>query len=404
MPTYIYKARDATGKLVKGAMDAANKDELTEKLHRMGYMVTRVVEAIPGLKIKSVFERFERIRAEDMIMFNIQLSNLINAGISISSSLSTLNKQIENKRLKEVIGGVSRNIEAGDSLSQALARHPRIFPKLFLSMVKAGEASGKLDTILARYAIFCEQQQDLRQKVRGAIFYPIILLFAGIAVTIFVVTFVIPQFAEIFIKTGISLPMPTLILYSVGTGIKHYWYLPVLLIMAGWLCIRYYLKTKRGRLIFDKFKLRMPIIGPLSRKVAISRFARTLSSLVASGVLILESLDIAKAVVGNEVLARVIENTRSSVKEGGRISESLKISEEFPPDTVQMISVGEETGNLGELLSKISDFYDMYTGYAIKKLTSVIEPLFLVIIGGLVGFIMASMLLPIFDMMKILRH
>lgn len=404
MPTYIYKARDTTGKLVKGTMDAADKDELTEKLHRMGYMTIKVHEALPGIKIESVFEKLKRISSEDMIMFNIQLSNLISAGISILSSLSTLNKQIENKRLKEVVGDVSRNVDAGDSLSQALARHPRVFPKLFLSMVRAGEASGNLDTILARYASLCEQQHDLRKKIKGAVFYPIILLFAGIAVAIFIVTFVIPQFVEIFIKTGVRLPMPTLILYNAGTGIKHYWPFLALLIMAGWMCIRYYLKTEGGRLIFDKFTLKLPIIGPLSRKVAISRFVRTLGTLVASGVLILESLDIANEVVGNEVLARVIRNVRSSVEKGERISESLRISEEFPADTVQMISVGEETGNLDEMLSKVSDFYDMYIGYAIKKLTSVIEPLFLVIIGSFVGFIMASMLLPLFDMMKILRH
>ncbi len=404
MPTYIYKARDAAGKLVKGAMDAADKDELAERLHRMGYMVTRVVEALPGKKIESVFEKLNKISAEDMIMFTLQLSNLINAGIGILPSLNTLNKQIENKRLKEVVGSISRNVEAGDSFSQALSRHPHIFSRLFVSMVKAGEASGRLDTILARYANYCEQQQDLRQKIKGAIFYPIILLFTGIAVTIFIVTFIIPQFAEIFIATGISLPKPTLILYKTGTGIKHYWYLILSVIIIIWLGIGYYISTERGRLNFDRFKLRIPVIGPLSRKIAISRFVRALSTLVASGVFILESLDIAKMVVGNEVLARVIGNVRNAVEKGERVSESLKISEEFPVDTVQMISVGEETGNLDKMLHKVSDYYDIYVGYAVKKLTSVIEPFFLVVIGGLIGFIMASILLPIFDMMKILRH
>ena len=404
MPTYIYKARDATGKLVKGTMDAATKDELTEKLHRMGYMITRFTETLPGINIESAFEKLKRISAEDMIIFNVQLANMINSGIPILVCLDTLDKQIENKNLRDTVGSVKRNLEAGDSFSQALAKHPAVFPKLFISMVKIGEASGKLDTVLTRFAEFVEKQEDLRQKIKSALFYPMILLFAGIAVTLFIVTTIIPQFAEIFMKVGIALPTPTLILYRVGTGIKRYWYLFALFTIIGAAGVRYYIRTASGRFNFDRFRLRLPVLGLLFRKVAISRFARTLATLVSSGVSILVSLDITKEVMGNEVLARVVGNARASVEKGEGIAESLKISEEFPPDTVQMISVGEETGNLDGMLNKISDFYDMSLGYTIKKLTTMIEPLFLVIMGGLVGFIMASMLLPMFDMVKILRH
>jgi len=404
MPTYIYKARDATGKLVKGSMDATNRDELTEKLHRMGYMTTRVTEAISGVKIESAFEKFKRISTEDMILFNIQLANMINSGIPILVCLDTLDKQIENKRLRETVGEIKRNLEAGDSFSQALTRHPRVFSKLFMNMVKVGEASGKLDTVLTRFAEFTERQADLNQKIKGALFYPTMLLFAGIAVTLFIVTTVIPQFAEIFMKVGIKLPVPTMILYKVGTWIKHYWYVLALVIVILCAVGRYYVRTARGRLVFDRFKLNIPIIGTLFRKVCIARFARTLATLVSSGVSILVSLDITKEVLGNEVLGRVIGNVRTSVEKGEGIAESLRISEEFPPDTVQMISVGEETGNIDGMLNKIADFYNVSLGYTIKKLTTVLEPVFLVIMGGMVGFIMASMLLPIFDMMKTLRH
>ena len=404
MPTYIYKARDATGKPVKGAMDAASKEELTDKLHKMGYMATRVTEALPGINIESAFDRLRRISTADMVMFNLQLANMISAGIGILASLEILNKQIENKRLKDTIGSVSRSVEAGDTFSQALSRHPQVFSSVFTSMIKAGEASGQLDTILARYAAFSEQQEDLKQKIKGALLYPIILLIAGIVVTLFIVTFIIPQFAEIFTKAAVQLPVPTLILYKVGIGIKHFWHVIILLTVFVCLGIRYYANTKSGRLRFDSFTLRIPIIGPLHRKVAISRFARTLGTLVASGVPILESLDIAKEIVGNEVLAHVIENTRRAVERGERIAEPLKIGEEFPPDIIQMISTGEKTGNLDRMLNKISDFYDMSIGYAIRKLTTMIEPLFLIIMGGMVGFIMASMFLPIFDMIKTLRH
>ena len=404
MQTYIYKARDATGKLVKGTMDAATKEELTEKLHRMGYMITRVTEALPGIRIDSAFDKLKRISAEDMIIFNVQLANMINSGIPILVCLDTLDKQIENKNLRDTVGDVKRNLESGNSLSQALAKHPRVFPKLFISMVKVGEASGKLDTVLTRFAEFTEKQEDLRQKIRGALFYPAILLLAGIAVTLFIVTTVIPQFAEIFMKVGIVLPAPTLILYRIGIGIKKYWYLFAIFTIIGATGVKYYIRTAKGRFNFDRFRLKLPVLGSLFRKVAISRFARTLATLVSSGVSILISLDITKEVLGNEVLARVIGNARSSVEKGESIAESLKISGEFPPDTMQMISVGEETGDLDGMLNKISDFYDMSLGYTIKKLTTIIEPLFLVVMGSMVGFIMASMLLPMFDMVKMLRH
>jgi type IV pilus assembly protein PilC len=404
LPTYIYKARNGTGKPVKGAMESASKEALIDKLHKMGYMTTRVAETLPGINIESVFEKLKRISTEDMIIFYIQLANLINAGIPILTSLTTLHKQIENKRLKDIVGNISRNIEAGDSFSVSTGRYPMVFSNLFVNMVKAGEASGKLDNILTRFAEFSERQADLSQKVKGALFYPVILLIAGIAVTLFIITFIIPQFAEIFIKTGIALPAPTLILFKIGIWIKRFWYVAISLVLITWLGIKRYTKTDKGRLNFDRFKLRMPLFGSLYRKAAISRFARTLGTLVGSGVPILQSLDIVKEVAENEVMARVIGNVRNSVEKGERIAEPLKISEEFPPDTVQMISAGEESGNLDGMLNKISDLYDMSLGYTIKKLTTIIEPLFLLIMGAMVGFIMASMLLPIFDMIKILRH
>lgn len=404
MPIYIYKARDATGKAVRDIMEAATKEELVDKLKKMGYMVTQVTESQPGIDMGSFFDKLKPIRAEDMIMFYVQLSNMIGAGISILASLDALGAQSANKKLKECIGSVLRSVEGGDGFSQALRRHPRIFPKLFTNMAKAGEASGKLDTILIRYADYFEKQEDLKEKIKGALFYPMLLLIAGIGVTLFVVTFVIPQFVEIFTKAGIALPTPTLILFKVGTAIKRFWYLIILFFAALVFALKAYVNTERGRLNSDRLKLDMPIIGPLYRKSALSRFARTLGTLTASGVPILEALDITKEVIGNEVLSRVIGNVRSAVEKGEKISELLKMSKEFPPDTVQMISVGEETGNLDGMLNKISDFYDLSLGYTIRKLTTVIEPVFLVIMGCLVGFIMASMLLPMFDMVKTIQR
>lgn len=403
MPAFIYKARDAAGRPVKGVMDAPDKQEVVDRLNKMGYMATRVSEASSGVKLESIFDKLRGVSSEDMIMFNLQFANMISAGINILDSLRAMSKQIENKPLKDAVEGIARNIEGGDSLSGAVARYPGIFSKLFVNMVKVGEASGKLPDVLNSFAKYSEHQEDLRQKIKGALLYPVILIFSGIAVTLFIVAFIIPQFVEIFLKAGIKLPLLTLILYNTGITIKHFWFLFILLVVFVFLGIRFYAGVKSGRLKIDTLKLNLPLLGPLYRKAAISRLSRTLATMVSSGVPILQSLDIVKEVIGNEALRRTIENARASVERGESLSEPLRVSEEFPADAVAMVSAGEETGNLGQMLNKISDFYDLSLGYSIKKLTTVLEPLLLVIMGGMVGFIMASMLLPIFDMIKLLR-
>ena len=300
--------------------------------------------------------------------------------------------------------GVLKSLEAGNNFSQSLARYPNIFSNLLVNMVKVGEASGRLEAVLKRFVEFSEHQIDLRQKIKGALFYPAILLTAGIMVFLFTVTFIIPKFVEIFMKSGIMLPMPTLVLYKIGSCVKHFWYVGVFLIIAVYSGWKYYISTENGRFNFDRLKLNLPIFGALYRKVAISDFAKTLATLISSGVPILQSVDITREVIGNEVVKRVILSVRSSVEKGGMISEALRISEEFPSDAVQMILVGEETGNLDRMLNKIADFYDRSLGYTIRKLTIILEPSLLVIMGAMTGFIMASMLLPVFDMMKLLRR
>ena len=337
-------------------------------------------------------------------MFNLQLANMINAGITLLNSLNMLYKKTENSKFKEVIGDVARNVEMGNSFSESLARHPLVFSRLFVNMMKVAEATGQMDTMLTRLAEFTEQQADLREKIKGALFYPAILLCAGIVVTLFIVTFVIPQFSEIFIKSGIPLPWPTLMLYKTGMAIKSFWLWGVLFAGLTWLAFNYYIKTPVGRINFDKLKLRMPVLGGLHRKTVLARFARTLGTLAAGGVPILQSLDITREVLGNEVLASVLADVRKGVEKGEKIVDRLKTSPEFPQDMVQMIDVGEETGKLDKMLNKIADFYETAVAYAVKKLTTVLEPFFLVVMGGIIGAIMASMLLPMFDMMKILRR
>ena len=405
MPTYTYKARDAAGKSVKGTADSDSRAALIEKLQKMGYMTTHVAEAGEATgRLDALLDKLRFISAGDKLIFYIQLSNMINAGITILMSLSTLAKGIVNKKLKATVEDVAKRVEAGSSLSQAFASHPAIFSRLFINMIKAGEVSGSLDTVLLRYVTFFEKQEDLKQKVKGALFYPLILLCAGIAVSLFIITFVIPQFAVIYTRSGIKLPVPTLIMLAIGTIIKNYWYLVIMAVAAVFFGIRYYAKTDKGTFFLDTMKLRLPIAGPLYRKVIISRFARTLATVSGSGIPILDALDITKDVAGNVVIERVIQSAQAFVEKGERIAEPLKISGEFPEDVVQMVLVAEETGTLDTMLNKIADFYDTAIDYAVKKLTIVIEPVFLVILGGMVGLIMASMLMPIFDMVKTIRH
>ncbi len=403
MPTYLYKARDENGKPVRGTLDALSPAEVADKLRKMGYMPIQIREVISGIDLEGLGSRLRRIRSEDIIFFNIQLANMIDSGLTIISSLRTISQQTENKKLKGIIEDVGRSVEAGSSFSDALAKHSRVFPKVFIHTVKAGETSGKLNLVLSRLAVYVEHQEELRQKIQGAFFYPMLLLSAGLLVIMLIVTFVIPQFVEIFKESKVSLPVPTIIVYELGVGLKRAWYLVVLGLGLGIFGMRKYTETKMGRLWFDRLQIDVPVVGPLVRKVIISRFSRTLATLVESGVPILQSLDIVRDVVNNEIIGRAVQNVRDSVERGDRIAEPLKISEEFPPDAVQMIAVGEETGRLGYMLNKVADLYDTSIKFSVRKLTTLIEPILLVILGAVVGFIMASMLLPMFDMIKTLR-
>ncbi|OGX23934.1 MAG: hypothetical protein A3J51_03785 [Omnitrophica WOR_2 bacterium RIFCSPHIGHO2_02_FULL_45_21] len=404
MAAYIYRARDEKGKLIKGAMEALSPDELTAKLHKMGYLATSVSELKPGMRIKGLTERWRPVKQQDLLVFNFQLANLIEAGVPILSALKSIEAQIENKKLKDIIGDIERNIEAGSSLSGSLNYYPGIFSKLFSGMVKSGEESGRLDRVLRRYAIFSESQMELAEKIKGALFYPAILFIASILVILFIITYIIPQFVDLFTKAGIRLPLATQILYTVGLSIKNYWYAIIAALAVLLWGVKRYWQTQKGKYQSDRLLLKIPFFAILARRIYISRFTRTLSTLLSAGVPVLHSLDITKEVIGNALIADEIARVRQSVERGEKLADSLKVSGEFPPDTVQMVAVGEEGGNLDEMLNKIADFYDMAVGYAVKRLTVIIEPLFLAIMAAIIGLIMASILIPIFDMVKILRH
>ncbi len=402
MPVFVYKARDELGKQIKGVMEAKNREALAAKLSSIGYFVTNITEQKTALKL-SFGERFAKVKTEDLILFNVQLANMIAAGLSLLTSLRTLTKQVENRKFREVIQDVYRSIEAGGTFSDSLAKHPKVFTPLMIHMIHAGEVSGTLDKVLDRLAVFAEHQADLEERIKGAMVYPIILVIVGFSVIMFLSIFLIPMFVDVFLKAGVTLPMPTKIVFIFSQIVKKYWYAliaGVIGLMAG---LKYYVNTPGGRLLFDKYLLKVPVIGLLARKLAIARFARTLGTLTASGVPILECLEIVEKVVGNEIISRVIKRVREGVSEGTKLAEPLRISEEFPPDTIQMIAVGEESGSLDVMLTKIADFYDTSVNYSVKKLTTMIEPLFLILVGSAVGFLLASVFLPMFDMMKVVK-
>ncbi len=406
MPTFVYKARDEVGKSIAGIMEAASENELINKLRKLSYMPVSVEESVQKIATegKKSSHSFKKIKSEDKIMFNMQLASMLDAGITLLSALNIISKQIQNENFKSVIEKITQSVSAGASLSESLVQHPTVFSSLFVSMVRAGETGGKLNEILNRLAIYLEKQEELKQKINGALFYPMILIVAGLLVILVIVTFVIPKFIVIFDKADVVLPLPTQILYGFGIAVKKFWYLMILGGFLVSLAIKSFINSPKGRFKFDQLKLKIPIVGSVVRKVVVARFTRTLATLVDSGVSMMQSLDIMQDVVGNEVFRRVIGQVRKSVERGERLDQPLKMSGEFPDDAVHMISVGEETGKLGPMLNKIADFYDTSIDYQVRKLTTLIEPIFITIMGGVVGFIMASMLIPIFDMVKTIQR
>ena len=403
MPSYRYTARDERGKVVVGTMVASTTEVLADQLKRMGYLVTKSRELSQEVTVESLFQRLQRVSDDELVLFNVQLSKMIQVGIPLVTALKTLEAQTEDRRLRDAIGDVARNVEAGLSFSESLQRHPRLFSALFINMIQAGEISGKLDEILRRLAELSQRQAELRQQLTTALTYPCLLLVVGIAIITFLVTSIIPKFMKIFLEAGVALPLPTWLLYRLSELLRHHG----LWILAGTVglvaAIRQYLRAPQGRRQFDRRVLTLPVLGPLMKQVVIARFARTLGTLVSSGVPILESLAIVEQTVGNVVIGDVVKTVQTSVRQGGSLADPLKVSQEFPPMAVQMITVGEASGTLDYMLGQIADHYDQLVAHGMKRATAFVEPIFLIIMGGMVAFIMASVLLPLFRMVNVIH-
>ena len=420
MPKFQYSVTDSKGKQLTGEIEADNTVSAINILRGKGYTPTSVVPASgakkddrsfltksAGKKDKpqSLLARLDKmlvggVPQKTLTIFSRQLAVLIDAGLPLLRSLRVLSEQEKNRALKDAVEKLSESVEGGSTFSEALGRLPKIFDRLFVNMVRAGEIGGVLDEILNRLAEFMEKIERLKSRVKAAMIYPaLVLVFAG-GILSFLIAVIIPKFADIFLEMDIDLPTMTAVLIDFSNFAKTRWYIFILIIALIIASIKMLIKTEKGRWYYDKFKLTMPIFGILLRKVAIARFARTLGTLISSGVPILQALSIIRETVGNEVIGRAVLQVHDSIREGESIVGPLKASGVFPPMVVSMIDVGEETGNLSEMLLKVSDVYDEEVDVAVQGLTSVLEPILIITLAFIVGFIVIAMFLPLIKLMQ----
>jgi type IV pilus assembly protein PilC len=395
MPAFTYTARNAQGEMKSATIEAANRDDAVAQLKKLRMTVVKVEEAA---KAKSKTKG--SIAMRDIVIFTRQFSTMINSGLPLVQALDILSKQSENPVLQNVTRAVVFDVESGHTVADALAKHPNAFTELYVNMVAAGEAGGILDTILMRLAIFMEKNDALVRKVKGAMIYPgVIMGVAGAAITVLLL-FVIPTFQSMFASVGLALPLPTRIVIALSEFLQGYWWALIIAGFVGFRSFKSYYATANGQLVIDRLLLKAPVLGDVLRKSAVSRFTRTLGTLISSGVSILDGLEITAKTAGNRVVSDAILASRSSIAGGDTISAPLQKSQVFPPMVISMIAVGEQTGGLDEMLSKIADFYDEEVDAAVGGLLSLLEPMMIVFLGVVVGGMVVAMYLPIFDMIN----
>jgi len=394
---FQYTARTLKGALQQGEIDLPSRDDVIAHL-RKNRMV--VVQVRPAAKQISLGRFGKGIKERDRVVFTRQFATMINAGLPLVQALDILAQQTENKSLATVTRQVVYDVESGHTLADSLRKHPKAFSDLYVNMVAAGEAGGILDTILLRLATFLEKNDAIVRKVKGAMIYPAVIFSVAIIAVAVLLIFVIPTFQNMFAQVGMELPLPTRIVILASDLLTGYWWLLLAVIGFGMFALRGYYKTGAGRLQIDTVLLRLPVIGDLLRKQAVSRFTRTLGTLISSGVSILDGLEITARTAGNMVIHNAVMASRASIAGGDTIAAPLQRSKVFPPMVISMISVGEQTGGLDEMLTKIADFYDDEVDAAVSALLSLMEPVMIVVLGVIVGGMVVAMYLPIFDMVN----
>jgi type IV pilus assembly protein PilC len=410
MGTFAFRAVDLAGVPSRGELEASSKAQVAEQLRQRGLIVLDVSEQREALKLESVFQRFKSVNMRELSVFSRQFATLIASGMPMLRSLYTLEDQTEDEMLKPAIAGLRNDVEAGSSLNQAMERQPGVFDPLYRSMVRAGEGAGRLEDALDRVAVQLEKLDALRRQVRSAMMYPAVVFGLAIVVMLVIVSFVVPVFVGIFEEItadngeSAELPLMTKITVGMSDAVTGRWYIlfPALAILA-YLFFRWK-KTERGRIAWDKFALKIPMkIGDVVQKVALARWSRTFSGAVSSGVPILQAIEISGHTAGNAVIQQAMGDVYASVKKGGSIAKPLQDNPAFPPMVSHMVAVGEESGQLETMLEKIADFYDAEVDAKVKALTSLIEPIMIMVVGVMVGFIVISMYLPIFSLYDKIR-
>ena len=401
MPTFAYVARDQTGQIRRGTSEAENETILRRRLQEQGFSVSKVKHT----KDKNAAAGFGRIKLVDLAMFCRQFSTMIDAGVPMVRCLTVLQEQTPNPKLKRVIADISAEVQGGQTLSRSMGKYPGIFSSLFIGLIKAGEIGGVLEESMQRLAGFLESEQNLRRKVKSSMTYPIIIAVVALTIVTVLVTFILPRFMSLFKDLGVAeFPLPTRIMMGVSNFITSRWYFTIIFIVGFVMAFRTFVKTRVGRRVFDRVKLKAPVFGNLNHKVALARFSRTLGTLLSSGVGILQALETCAGAVDNEIIGDAILEARARIREGDLIAAPLQRSKMFPPMVVQMITIGQESGSLEQMLAKIADFYEAEVDAALESLTAAIEPVMIVFMGGAVGFIVISMFLPLVSVVNALTQ
>lgn len=410
MPVYEYTALDTSGRNLNGIIDADSALAARQKLRGSGVFPVQVKETASVTVSKglpsgpvSVSRLFVRVKPGEVSVMTRQLSILLAAGVPLVGALEGLGAQITNQQLKKIVAQIKESVNEGNSLALTLSRHPKLFSNIYVNMVRAGEASGSLDVVLGRLAEYSEQQQALRGRFKAALAYPVFMFFIGSLVLFFLITFVVPNITQIFIDMQHTLPLPTVILIGASGFLKSFWWIVVLAAVGVVIGARQFIKTSKGHFIWDKMKLKIPVLGSINQKIALARFARTLGTLLESGVPLLSALDIVRNIVNNILIARDIDDASEEIEAGKSLALPLGRSPWFPSIAVQMISVGEQSGELEGMLNKIADSYERDVESQIMAMTSMLEPVMILVMGLVVGFIVVSILLPIFEMNQMIR-
>ena len=393
MPVFVWEGKLANGTIKKGEVEAESKQAVQLLLKRQKINATKVKNKPKEIKLFK-----QGVKTKEIVVFTRQFATMINAGLPLVQCLEILSSQQQNPAFKKILTQIKSDVEGGSTFADALGKHPKVFDNLFVNLVAAGEIGGVLDTVLLRLAVYMEKNESLKRKVKGAMTYPIIVLCVAFGVVTVLMLFVIPTFKDMFEQFGSALPAPTQMVVSMSAFFRSYWYLMFGGIIAFAVAFKMIGRNEKGRYQIDRIALKLPIFGPLIRKVAVAKFTRTLGTMISSGVPIMDGLDITSRTAGNVIIENAIKAVRSAISEGQSMAEPLGASGIFPGMVVQMISVGEATGAMDQMLSKIADFYDEEVDAAVEALTSALEPMLMVFLGGVIGFVVVAMYLPIFKL------